>query len=99
MKSEECDKEITIDNSEELIKNIPYGEMQIQMYAHKERTTFDKFVDLINSYPNKGYKWYCRELEITKSQFYRLFKKYELGLDKKVSLIDSMENDGDEQNG
>lgn len=92
-KKEKCDKEITIDNADELIKNIPYGEIQLQMYGHKEQNTFDKLIDVLTSYPNKGYKWYCSELEISKSQFYNLVRKYEKISDKKISLIDKMDDD------
>ena len=75
MKREKCDKKITIDNANELIKYIPNGEIQLRMYAHTERKTYEQFVEIIKSYPNKGYKWYCEQLEIKKSQFYRLNKE------------------------
>jgi hypothetical protein len=95
MKKEKCDKKIMIDDSKELLDNIGNGFTQIRMYAHKERSTFEDFVDLITVKPNMGYKFYCNALNLKKSQFYKLVKRYELNNDKRVSLIDKVDDENE----
>jgi len=69
-------KEYIINDSSELIKFNDNVIKQIAMYTI-DLPTSTKFKEMIKRYPDKDYKFYCTELNISPKHYYRLRDEYE----------------------
>jgi hypothetical protein len=65
-----------IDTSESLIKNKDNIIRQIRMYTVNV-PTITKLKQLISNEPDKNFNYYCKRLNISKSQYYRLMDEIE----------------------